>query len=148
MMQEDAREEGGAVILPPGLKRGANCRPAGEDLPRGEVALEAGRRLGPADIGLARRSGCAAGGQAAAARRRLLDRRRTGRAGRPLGPAQTYDSNRFTLMALLGSLPAEVSDLGILPDDAAATARALAGAAASHDLLLTSAASRPGRPTM
>ncbi|MFN3447676.1 MAG: molybdopterin molybdenumtransferase MoeA, partial [Roseococcus sp.] len=31
MMQEDARLEGEALLLPPGLKPGANCRPAGED---------------------------------------------------------------------------------------------------------------------
>jgi molybdopterin molybdotransferase len=58
--------------------------------------------------------------------------------GRPLGPAQTFDSNRFTLMALLAALPAEVTDLGILPDDAAATAAALHAAAGTQHLLLTS----------
>ena len=58
--------------------------------------------------------------------------------GTPLGVAKTYDSNRFTLMALLASLPVAPTDLGILPDDAAATARALAAAAGSQDLLLTS----------
>jgi molybdopterin molybdotransferase len=139
MMQEDAREEAGAVILPPGLKRGANCRPAGEDVAQGTVALPAGRRLTPPDLGLAAALGMA----------RLGVRRRvrvgvfsTGdelaEPGTLLGPARTYDSNRFTLMALLAGLPAEASDLGILPDDRAATARALAKAAACHDLLLTS----------
>jgi molybdopterin molybdotransferase len=139
MMQEDAREEAGAVVLPPGLRRGANCRPAGEDVALGEVALAEGRRLGPAEIGLAAALGLAV----------LPVRRRvrvgvfsTGdelaEPGGVLGAARTYDSNRFTLMALLASLPAEAVDLGILPDDAAATARALAAAAATHDLLLTS----------
>ena len=33
-MQEDVRAEGGAVIVPPGLKRGANMRDAGEDVPQ------------------------------------------------------------------------------------------------------------------
>ncbi|WP_270937173.1 molybdopterin molybdotransferase MoeA [Falsiroseomonas oryzae] len=139
MMQEDAQEEGGAVILPPGLKRGANCRPAGEDVALGEVALAEGRRLGPAEIGLAAALGCAS----------LNVRRRvrvgvfsTGdelaEPGAQLGGAKTYDSNRFTLMALLAGLPAEAVDLGILPDDRDATARALREAAAAHDLLLTS----------
>ncbi len=31
-MQEDTREQDGAVIVPPGLKRGANSRSAGEDV--------------------------------------------------------------------------------------------------------------------
>ncbi len=139
MMQEDAREEAGAVVLPPGLKRGANCRPAGEDLPEGAVALPAGRRLSAPEIGLAAALGVA--------RLAVRPRVRVGvfstgdelaEPGTALGPARTYDSNRFTLMALLAGLPAEAHDLGILPDDPAATRRALAAAAASHDLLLTS----------
>ena len=32
-MQEDVRVEGGKVVLPAGLKPGANVRPAGEDIP-------------------------------------------------------------------------------------------------------------------
>jgi molybdopterin molybdotransferase len=139
MMQEDTREEGGAVILPPGLRRGANCRPAGEDVALGEVALAEGRRLGAPEIGLA----AALGLTTLPVRRRVrVGVFSTGdelaEPGASLGRAQTYDSNRFTLMALLAGLPAEAVDLGILPDDREATARALAEAAASHDLLLTS----------
>jgi molybdopterin molybdotransferase len=139
MMQEDAREEAGAVVLPPGLKRGANCRPAGEDVALGEAALEEGRRLTAPDIGMA-----AALGLASLPVRPLL---RVGvfstgdelaEPGAALGPARTYDSNRFTLLALLASLPVAASDLGILPDAREETARALAAAAAEHDLLLTS----------
>ena len=44
-MQEDCRLEGDAVIVPPGLKIGANRRLAGEDMRAGAVALPAGRRL-------------------------------------------------------------------------------------------------------
>jgi molybdopterin molybdotransferase len=139
MMQEDAREEAGAVVLPPGLKRGANCRPAGEDVALGEVALPAGRRLTAPDIGLA----AALGVTVLPVRPRLrVGVFSTGdelaEPGSTLGPAKTYDSNRFTLMALLASLPVEACDLGILPDDREATARALAAAAGAHDLLLTS----------
>src|SRR5215218_8528218 len=52
-MQEDVRLPEAGVVLPPGLKPGANRRFAGEDLPRGTMALAAGRRLAPEDIGLA-----------------------------------------------------------------------------------------------
>src|ERR1700757_4296275 len=34
-MQEDVRLDGGNVVLPAGLKPGANVRPAGEDIPAG-----------------------------------------------------------------------------------------------------------------
>jgi molybdopterin molybdotransferase len=139
VMQEDVRREGAAIFIPPGLKPGANARPAGEDIAAGALALPEGKILGPAEIGLA-----AALGQA-----QLVVRPRlkvgvfsTGdelaSPGDVLGPAQSYDSNRFTLLALLAALPVEAHDLGILPDDRAATEAALRSAAASHDLLLTS----------
>jgi molybdopterin molybdotransferase len=139
MMQEDAAEEAGCVILPAGLKRGANCRPAGEDLAERALALPAGRRLTPPDIGLA----AALGLPTLTVRRRLrVGVFSTGdelvEPGQPLGAARTYDSNRFTLLALLQRLPVEGCDLGILPDDRDATAAALRDAAATHDLLLTS----------
>jgi len=139
MMQEDARLDGHALLLPPGLKRGANARPAGEDVPAGAEALPAGCRLRAPEIGLA-----AALGFATLPVRPLL---RVGvfstgdelaSPGATLGAAQTYDSNRFTLMALLAGLPVAVTDLGILPDDAAATTAALHAASATQDLLITS----------
>ncbi len=42
-MQEDVARDGDSVTLPAGLKRGANMRPPGEDIARGEVALAAGQ---------------------------------------------------------------------------------------------------------
>ena len=139
VMQEDVTQDGPAILVPQGLKPGANARPAGEDVALGALALRAGRMIGPAEAGLA-----AALGQAMLAVRR---RPRVGvfstgdelaEPGGALGPAQTYDSNRFTLLALLAGLPCEARDLGILPDDPARTAAALAEAARGHDLLLTS----------
>ncbi|QCI67916.1 gephyrin-like molybdotransferase Glp [Phreatobacter stygius] len=138
-MQEDVRLDGDRVILPKGLKPGANCRPAGEDLPRGQLALAAGRRITPEAVALAAALGIT----------HLDVRRRVKVAvfstgdeivspGQPLAEAQLYDSNRFTLQALLRRLGAEVTDLGILGDDRATVAAALAKAARGHDLILTS----------
>jgi molybdopterin molybdotransferase len=139
LMQEDARLDGDLLHIPAGLKRGANARPAGEDVPAGAEALAAGTRLRAPEIGLAAALGFARLGVRPLLRLGLFS---TGdelaAPGAPLGPAQTYDSNRFTLMALLAALPVAVTDLGILPDDAAATAAALRRAAATQDLLLTS----------
>jgi len=53
MMQEDCVVEKGRVRLKPGIRIGANRRHAGEDVAAGGVALSAGRRLKPADLGLA-----------------------------------------------------------------------------------------------
>ncbi len=139
MMQEDARLDGDWLILPAGLKPGANSRPAGEDVPQGAEALPAGRRLRSPEIGLAAALGC---GHLPVKPLLRVGVFSTGdelaTPGHALGPAQTYDSNRFTLLALLGGLPAVASDLGILPDQPDATRAALADAAARHDLLLTS----------
>src|ERR1700731_5054479 len=52
-MQEDCRVDGGAVVVPPGLKLGANRRLAGEDMRAGAVALPAGRRLAVQHVALA-----------------------------------------------------------------------------------------------
>src|SRR4029077_336916 len=52
-MQEDCRVENGAVVVPPGLKLGANRRLAGEDMRLGAIALPAGRRLAVQHVALA-----------------------------------------------------------------------------------------------
>ncbi len=139
MMQEDCVVAEGRVRLKPGIKKGANRRHAGEDVGQGSVALPAGRRLKPADLGLA-----AALGQATIAvfrplRAALLS---TGdevcEPGTPLAPGMIYDANRVMLAALLRAQGCVVSDLGIRPDRAAALADTLAAASADHDLIVTS----------
>ena len=71
------------MIVPPGLKLGANRRLAGEDVARGAVALHAGRRLQPQDLSMAAALGLQSlAGTAARARRDLFHRRRDRRAGR------------------------------------------------------------------
>jgi molybdopterin molybdotransferase len=49
-----------------------------------------------------------------------------------------YNSNRFFLRALLLRMGCEVTDLGIVPDNRAATLEALSSAALQHDLIVTS----------
>ena len=138
-MQEDCIEQGGAVRLPAGLKRGANRRRAGEDVTAGSTVLAAGLRLRPQEIGLAASLGFA---ELPVYRRLRVALLSTGdevrEPGGALAAGAIYDANRYTLGALLDSLGAEVSDLGILPDDRAAIQSALARAAETHDLIVTS----------
>jgi molybdopterin molybdotransferase len=138
-MQEDVRlEDGGQVVLPAGLKVGANVRPAGEDIPQGHLALKAGHRLRPQDIALAAAFGLTS---LEVIRRIRVAVFSTGdelaSPGSPRGAAQLFDSNRFMLMAMLKRLGCEVADLGILRDEREPLARALKQAAGKHDLLLT-----------
>jgi molybdopterin molybdotransferase len=139
-MQEDVRlADDGRVVLPAGLKPGANVRPAGEDVAEGRIALPAGRRVRPQDVALA----------AALGLTRIDVRRRlrvavfsTGNEvvspGHPRANMQLFDSNRYMLMAMLKRFGCEVSDLGILRDDRAELAASLKAAAGRHDLILTS----------
>jgi molybdopterin molybdotransferase len=138
-MQEDVRTEGSAVIVPAGLKRGANRRLAGEDVRSGAIVLPAGRRLAAQDVALA----AAVGLTALDVRRRVRvavfstgDEIVEPGTARP-APA-LFDANRYLLAGLIERLGAVPTDLGILPDEPQALARAIAAAAASHDLVLTS----------
>jgi molybdopterin molybdotransferase len=138
-MQEDVSRDGDAVVLPSGLAAGANRRLKGEDVRAGAAVLPAGRRLSAQDVALA----------AAIGRTSLPVRRRVRVAlfstgdevvepGARRGAAAIYDANRYLLSVLLEKLGAEVTDLGILADEAGPLARAIKGAAANHDLVLTS----------
>lgn len=137
-MQEDVRLEDGHVVLPAGLKPGANVRPAGEDIPAGHAALKAGQRLRPQDVALAAAFGLTELSVTRPIRVAVFS---TGNElvspGEARGAAQLFDSNRFMLMAMLARLGCEVSDLGIIRDDRAALAGALERVAGRHDLILT-----------
>lgn len=138
-MQEDVRREGDRVVLPSGLKPGANARPAGEDLAAGGLAIPAGRRLRPQDLALAAATGHA---QIAVRRRLRVAVFSTGdeltEPGAPLRPGAIHDSNRVLLVTLLTRLGVAVDDLGILRDDPGTLPARLAEAARDHDLILTS----------
>jgi molybdopterin molybdotransferase len=138
-MQEDVTLDGDHVVVPSGLKLGANRRLAGEDVPIGHVVLPAGTVLEAQHIALA----AALGITTFAVRRRLkVAIFSTGdevvEPGTPRSAAAIYDANRYLLAELLGRLGAEVTDLGILRDEPEALSRALAAAATGHDLVLTS----------
>jgi molybdopterin molybdotransferase len=137
-MQEDVRLEEGKVVLPAGLKPGANVRPAGEDIPLGHAVLKAGRRLRPQDIAVVAAFGLT---HVDVIRRIRVAVFSTGdelvSPGNARGASQLFDSNRFMLMAMLRRLGCEVSDSGIFRDERASLAGALKQVAGQHDLLLT-----------
>lgn len=143
-MQEDCRlheaPDGDRVELPRGLAVGANIRARGEDVRTGAAILAAGTRLRPQDIGLAASVGMI---DLPVHRRLRIALFSTGdevhEPGSDLPAGGIYDANRYCLLTLLEGLGFTVSDLGILPDNAATIRGALADAAGSHDAIVASA---------
>jgi len=118
---------------------GANRRRAGEDLARGHAALRAGRIIRASDLGLLASLGI---GEVNVRRRLRVAFFSTGdelrSLGEPLDPGSVYDSNRYTLFAMLRRLNMDMLDLGVVRDEPAALEAALRSAAASADVVLTS----------
>ncbi|HXC13517.1 MAG TPA: gephyrin-like molybdotransferase Glp [Stellaceae bacterium] len=139
LMQEDCVVANGRVRLKFGIRKGANRRHAGEDVASGETALAAGRRLGPAEIGLAAALGYRELPVCRPLRAALLS---TGdevrEPGAALPPGMIYDANRFMLAAMLEGLGCVVGDFGIRPDREAALVDTLRVASGDHDLIVTS----------
>ncbi|MBP5996859.1 MAG: molybdopterin molybdotransferase MoeA [Azonexus sp.] len=138
VVQEVTRVEDGVVFVPAGQKLGQNTRRAGEDLARGAVALAAGKKVGAAELGLIASLGIA---EVEVRRRLRVAFFSTGdelaSLGTPLAPGQIYDSNRYTLHALLTQLGADLVDLGVVPDVPEALEATLKEAAQVADAIIT-----------
>jgi len=150
VMQEDAkletRDEATFVTVPPGLKRGANVRPAGEDLKAGDAVLRAGQRIRPQDLAQLASIGASdvfcfnALSVAIVSTGDEVVRVGSG----PLGHGQVYDANAPMLTAIVEAAGARVVDLGVLPDDPIAIKAALADAAKAHQVVITSGGASRG----
>ncbi|WIT11497.1 molybdopterin molybdotransferase MoeA [Paucibacter sediminis] len=132
----------GQVRIHAEVRPGQWIRRRGEDVQAGAVVLPAGARLNAASLGLAASVGAAT---LTLARRPRVALFSTGdelqMPGELLKPGAIYNSNRFTLTALLQGLGCEVVDLGIVPDRLDATRAALREAAEGvnkADLIITS----------
>ncbi len=138
IVQEATRVEGNTVFVPPGQRLGQNTRRAGEDLARNSVALPAGKRVGPAELGLIASLGIA---ELSVRRRLRVAFFSTGdelaSIGSPLAPGEVYDSNRYTLYGLLTRLGADIIDLGVVPDRPEALEATLREAAGMADAIIT-----------
>ena len=147
LIQEEAARDGDRVTLagdgPP--RRGAHVRPRGSDFRRGARLVAGGELLTPARIALAVLGGH---GTIAVRRRPRVAILATGDelvapgawAGAGGGlPA----SNTPMLAALIGGI-ADIADGGIVPDDLATLAAALADAAATADVVVTTGGASVG----
>jgi molybdopterin molybdotransferase len=139
VMQEQCEANDGLVTIRHAPKTGEWIRRTGEDISADSVILAAGTRLRSQELGLAASIGMA---QLTVHRKLRVAVFFTGdeltMPGEPLAPGAIYNSNRFTLRALLENLGCEVRDFGIVPDSLAATRDVLRRAAEGNDLIITS----------
>jgi len=117
---------------------GANVRPRGKDARAGETVVEAGARLGAAQVGALAASGVAEVVCSARPRASILTTGTELRSpGEPLGPGEVYEANGLILAAQLASAGATTERLAAVADDEDAHRESLARGLQS-DLLVTS----------
>ncbi len=139
IMQEQAEvDASGRVRVDADHRVGENIRQAGEDVRQGEVVIDAGVRLSPADLGVLASLGIA---QLQVKRKPVVAFFSTGDelmpVGEPLEPGKIYDSNRYTLHGMLSRMAVDIIDLGVVRDDPEAMRDALESAAGQADLILS-----------
>jgi len=143
VMQEQCELNGDMVTIRHTPASGEWIRRTGEDIQAGATILAAGTRLRSQELGLAASVGLAT----LPVRRRLRvavfftgdELTMPGEApGGVLAPGAIYNSNRFTLRALLENFGCVVNDFGIVPDTLEATRATLVEAARENDLIITS----------
>ncbi|HEX5123871.1 MAG TPA: molybdopterin molybdotransferase MoeA, partial [Rhodanobacteraceae bacterium] len=127
------------IVVPSGDATGANVRPAGEDIAAGETVAQAGEVLSAAQLGVIASCGLA---NVRVARRPRVAVLVTGDElvppGTPLGFGRIYDSNRYSLGALLDGLGIVADPVAHVRDDVGALREALSDAAATCDVVISS----------
>ena len=138
IMQENCVLEGAEVTLLQAVPRGNDVRLAGEDIKAGTCLFKQGHRLRPQDVGTLSSVGI---NQMVVRRRLKVALLATGneliQPGIALQPGQIYNSNFFSLAALLTALGCEVLQFDTVPDSLASTQKALLQAASVADCIIT-----------
>ncbi len=140
VMQEQAEKlDDGRVRLDSRHRRGQNVRHAGEDIARGSRVFAAGRLLRAADLGVLASLGFA---ELRVRRKPKVAFFSTGDELRSIGDTLTegeiYDSNRYSLYAMLEELGVHIIDLGVVRDEREALEATFSQAAAVADMVIAS----------
>jgi molybdopterin molybdotransferase len=146
VIQEDTRRDGDLVTMTEAATVGRHIRRAGGDFASGETLLEAGHRLRARDLALVAAADVAEVSVTRKPRVALLS---TGdelvRPGTGAQAHQVIVSNIYSIAALARSVGAEVTDLGVLPDDMAATQAGVRAALdGGFDVLVTTGGASVG----
>ncbi|RJG48495.1 molybdopterin molybdotransferase MoeA [Motilimonas pumila] len=138
-MQENVTANGDRISFNHGIKVGQHIRRLGEDIQLGQAVLNQGKRLTPRDIPLIASLGIAT---LAVYHPLSVAIFSTGDelkpVGTPLAHGQIYDSNRYSLHAVLQNFNVNIIDYGIIPDDLDALRKVFNQANNEADVVITS----------
>lgn len=140
VMREQAIVDGERVgFANASIKLGQNVRQAGEDLAVGQSVFTSGTLVQAPEMGMIASLGMNTVKVKRALRVAVFSTGDEVQApGTPLNANSIYDSNRYTIMAMLQKLGCEIVDLGILEDNEAVMEQAIVEASKSADLIITS----------
>jgi molybdopterin molybdotransferase len=142
---ELVEESDEAIGVPEPVAQGANVRERAGDVSAGDIVLEPGARLGPAQVAALAAAGVS---EVQCSKRPRVGILVTGselrQPGEPLGAGEIYESNGLllaTALQLAGAVPAQ---LGVVADDADEHERAMERALLGFDMLVTSGGASVG----
>ncbi|ORM65597.1 molybdopterin molybdotransferase MoeA [Pantoea rwandensis] len=138
VMQEHTEQHDGGIVITAEVRDSQNIRRIGEDIQAGKQVLDAGVRLGAAELPLLASLGIA---EVSVLRKLRVAIFSTGdelqAVGQPLAEGQIYDTNRFTVSLMLKKLACEVIDLGVIADDPEALRQAFSEADRQADVVIS-----------
>lgn len=140
IMQEEVELiDNETIKLKPQHKTGQNVRLAGEDIAKDCLVLSKGREIKAADLGILASLGI---GELHVYRRPRIAFFSTGDELRSIGETlkegEIYDSNRYTLFAMLKNLNVEILDMGVIRDNREDIKQAFVSASEMADIVITS----------
>jgi len=145
IMQEQVTQSGTVIHFPAHTAAKQNIRNIGEDVQQQTCLLNAPKQLTAIDLGLLASAGLY---EIQVKRKIRIAFFSTGDElqpiGTPLAAGQIYDSNRYTLAALLQNPCHLVTDLGVLPDNKIQIQHCLVTAAKSHDIIISTGGASVG----
>jgi len=145
VMQEQVLDKDNVIYFPEKVQAQQNIRHIGEDIQAGDELLPASKNLTAIDLGLLAASGIY---ELKVKRQLRMAFFSTGdeltAIGTPLKAGQIYDSNRYTLNALLTHPCYSVTDLGVLADDKQLIKQTLLSASEEYDVIISTGGASVG----
>lgn len=145
VMQENVSRTEDKIQISAWPKHEENIRNVADDTHKGQTVLSKGKRLKAADIGLLASCGIA---DVPVYKQVSVAYFSTGdelvSIGQPLKLGQIFDSNRYTLHALLEEAGVTPIDMGVIPDNPNAVEAALVTASKQCDLIITTGGASVG----